>query len=144
MSTIQSISQTSSVGASKAAQQNTSQEAAFSVQSSSSGNGTSDSTEKLHVEEIARPSEKNSMQADTPEQQEANTRDALKRAVEEINKNAANSEAQFAVHEKTNRIMVKIVDKRTKEVIKEFPPEKTLDMIAKAWELAGLTIDERR
>ncbi len=70
--------------------------------------------------------------------------EALKKAVEEVNSKANNSEAQFAVHEGTNRIMVKIVDKKTKEVIKEFPPEKTLDLIAKAWELAGLTVDERR
>lgn len=73
-----------------------------------------------------------------------NVTDVLKKAVADINKNTHNSVAQFAVHEATNRIMIKIVDKDTKEVIKEFPPEKTLDLIAKAWELAGLTVDERR
>ncbi|MCR5785751.1 MAG: flagellar protein FlaG [Eubacterium sp.] len=78
------------------------------------------------------------------ESSENNITEVLKKAVEDINKNAGNSEAQFAVHEETNRIMIKIVDKSTKEVIKEFPPEKTLDLIAKAWELAGLTVDERR
>ena len=31
-----------------------------------------------------------------------------------------------------------------KEVIKEFPPEETLDMIAKVWELAGILVDEKR
>jgi flagellar protein FlaG len=40
--------------------------------------------------------------------------------------------------------MIKIVDKETKEVIKELPPEKTLDMIAKIWEVAGLLVDEKR
>ena len=30
------------------------------------------------------------------------------------------------------------------EVIKEFPPEKTLDMIAKVWEVAGILVDEKR
>ena len=34
--------------------------------------------------------------------------------------------------------------KESKEVIKEFPPEKTLDMIAKVWEMAGLMVDEKR
>ena len=48
------------------------------------------------------------------------------------------------MHEKTNRITIKIVDKETKEIIKEFPPEKTLDMIAKVWEVAGLMVDEKR
>lgn len=70
--------------------------------------------------------------------------DKLKRAVEEINKKAADSEAVFGVHDSTNRVTIKIVDKKTKEVLKEYPPEKTLDMIAKVWELAGLLVDEKR
>lgn len=69
--------------------------------------------------------------------------ESLKRAVEEINKNVVNSEAVFGVHESTNRVTIKIVDKKTKEVLKEYPPEKTLDMIAKVWELAGLLVDEK-
>lgn len=68
----------------------------------------------------------------------------LKKAVEEINKKANNSEAVFGVHEETNRVTIKIIDKESKEVIKEFPPEKTLDMIAKVWEMAGLMVDEKR
>ena len=55
-----------------------------------------------------------------------------------------NSEAVFGFHEETNRVTIKIVDKETKKVIKELPPEKTLDMIAKVWELAGLMVDEKR
>ena len=68
----------------------------------------------------------------------------IKKAVENINKKAVNSEAIFGIHEATNRVMIKIVDKDTKKVIKELPPEKTLDMIAKVWELAGLMVDEKR
>lgn len=70
--------------------------------------------------------------------------EAMKKAVEEINKNAKNSEAIFGIHEATNRVTIKIVDKDSKKVIKEYPPEKTLDMIAKAWEMAGLMVDEKR
>jgi len=55
-----------------------------------------------------------------------------------------NSEVAFGFHEKTNRVTIKIIDKETKEVIKELPPEKTLDLIAKAWELAGIMVDEKR
>lgn len=76
----------------------------------------------------------------TPEQQAAQ----IKKAVEDINKKANNSEAIFGIHEKTNRVTIKLIDKETKEVIKELPPEKTLDMIAKVWEMAGLLVDERR
>ena len=35
-------------------------------------------------------------------------------------------------------------DKDTDEVIKEIPSEKALEMLAKAWELAGIIVDERR
>ncbi len=68
----------------------------------------------------------------------------LKKAVEQLNKSMPHSEAIFGFHEETNRVMIKIVDKDTKEVIKELPPEKTLDMIAKVWELAGILVDEKR
>ena len=70
--------------------------------------------------------------------------EALKKAVEEINKRATNSEAIFGIHDATNRVTIKIVNKDTKEVLREFPPEQTLDMIAKVWELAGLLVDEKR
>lgn len=73
-----------------------------------------------------------------------NGRDALKKAVENINKNLSDSEAIFGFHDSTNRVTIKIVDKNTKELIRELPPEKTLDMIAKVWELAGLLVDEKR
>ena len=72
------------------------------------------------------------------------TNEQIKKAVEQLNKNLPNSEDIFGIHEATNRVTIKIVDKDTQEVIKELPPEKTLDMIAKAWELAGLLVDERR
>ena len=78
------------------------------------------------------------------EQQQQATNDKIKKAVEQLNRNMPHSEAVFGIHEKTNRVTIKIVDKDTKEIIKEFPPEETLDMIAKVWELAGIMIDERR
>lgn len=85
----------------------------------------------------------NSNNRENQENSQANN-DKIKKAVEDLNKNLNDVEAVFGMHEKTNRVTIKIVDKKTKEVIKEVPAEKTLDMIAKAWELAGLLVDERR
>lgn len=68
----------------------------------------------------------------------------IRRAVEQLNKKMSHSSAVFGIHDETNRVTIKIVDKETREVIKELPPEKTLDMIAKVWEMAGILIDERR
>ena len=82
------------------------------------------------------------MEQQAKEQQPSN--EQIKKAVEQMNKSMFNSEAVFGIHEGTNRVTIKIVDKDTKEVIKELPPEKTLDMIAKVWEMAGILVDERR
>ena len=67
----------------------------------------------------------------------------IRKAVDEINKKVHNSEAVFGIHDATNRVNIKIVDKDTKKVLKEYPPEKTLDMIAKVWEMAGLLVDKK-
>lgn len=69
---------------------------------------------------------------------------AIKKAVEDINKKSAATEAIFGYHEGTKRVTIKIVDKETKEVKKEYPAEETLDLIQKAWEMAGLMVDEKR
>jgi len=69
---------------------------------------------------------------------------SLKKAVEEINRKSSNTEAIFGYHEGTNRVIIKIMDKDTKEVKKEYPAEKTLDMIQRVWEMAGLMVDEKR
>lgn len=68
------------------------------------------------------------------------------RAIEKANKVTLthNTRAEFSVHEVTKDIMVKIVDTDSNEVIREFPPKKFLDLIAKLWDLAGIVVDERR
>lgn len=69
----------------------------------------------------------------------------IKKAISDLNKKiTSDSEAVFGIHDKTNRITIKIVEKDSKKVIKEFPPDKTLDMIAKVWEIAGIMVDEKR
>ena len=67
-------------------------------------------------------------------------------ALERVNRSLTGSNRRFdiSIHEKTNEIMVKVIDTQTDKVIREIPPEKILDMVAKLWELAGLFVDERR
>lgn len=96
------------------------------------------------VNVVAEGQSKSNAGSNSNEQQQPSN-EQLKRAVEQLNKNmVAHSEAVFGIHEGTNRVTIKIVDKDTKEVLKELPPEKTLDMIAKVWEMAGILVDERR
>lgn len=87
--------------------------------------------------ESGRPAD----QISTPDQASDSS---LKNAVEQINRNSSDMEAIFGYHEGTHRVTIKIVDKDTKEVKREFPAEKTLDMIQKVWEMAGLMVDEKR
>ena len=97
--------------------------------------------------EVAKASESDTREEKNEQQDRENTKaenDAIKKVVENINKNSTNSEAVFGIHEGTNRVTIKIVDKDTKKVIKELPPEKTLDMIARVWEMAGILVDEKR
>ena len=96
--------------------------------------------------EYSRCKDQNNTSADSnSEQQQQVTKEQIKKAVEKLNKNMmSHSEAVFGIHEATNRITIKIIDKDTKKVIKELQPEKTLDMIAKVWEMAGILVDEKR
>lgn len=94
------------------------------------------------VNVVAEGQSKGDASGNSNEQQATNEK--IRKAVEQLNKNLGNSEAVFGIHEATNRVTIKIVDKETKEIIRELPPEKTLDMIAKVWEMAGILVDERR
>jgi flagellar protein FlaG len=55
-----------------------------------------------------------------------------------------NKRLDFRVDEKTNRIVVKVIDTRTDKVIKEIPPEQLLHLAAKIQEMVGLLVDEER
>ena len=70
----------------------------------------------------------------------------IKSAVDTINKQIAmrHTNCSFKYHDDTNRISITVKNADTDEVIREIPPEKALDMLAKAWELAGLMVDEKR
>lgn len=76
--------------------------------------------------------------------------DKIKAAVDDLNKTVKqaspmhHTQLSFKYHEDTNRISITVTDSDTDEVIREIPLEKTLDMLAKAWEMAGLLVDERR
>ena len=114
------------------------------------------SNSSLAESTVSRPSNGNNMDAielsaasqsakiQTIREEGQASNEQIRQAVEKINRNAHNEEAVFGIHDATNRVTIKIIDKETKEVIKEFPPEKTLDMIAKVWEMAGIMVDERR
>ncbi len=71
------------------------------------------------------------------------TREQLDAAIERANDTLRrdNDSVRFAVHEGSNRIVVRIVDPKSMEIIREFPDTHFLDMMAKLQELSGMQVD---
>ncbi|HEY9765868.1 MAG TPA: flagellar protein FlaG [Chroococcales cyanobacterium] len=71
----------------------------------------------------------------------------LAAAVAQIDKMLASFDdtLRISIHDQTKSVMVRIVNDKTGEVMREFPPEKFLDMVAAFQkQLAGLFVDERK
>lgn len=65
-------------------------------------------------------------------------------AVSSANHRMEKTRCEYSYHKETNRVSIKVFDADTDEVIREIPPEKSLDMLQKMWEMAGILIDEKR
>ncbi len=89
------------------------------------------------------PAEDKGMVAETEKE---NATSKMKDAIDKVNKKIepTKTRCEFSYHEETKRISIKVIDQKTEETIREIPPEETLDMLSKIWELAGLMVDERR
>lgn len=79
------------------------------------------------------------------EKEDRYTKENLNKAIKKLNGflKDDNAYAEYNVHEKFGDIMIKIVDKDTKEVLVEVPPKKILDMIAKLCEISGVVFDKK-
>lgn len=64
------------------------------------------------------------------------------KAVEQINNflTLMNTHLQFKIHDETKQLMVKVVNEEG-EVIREIPPEKIMEMLAKMRESLGMIMD---
>ena len=109
--------------------------------------------EAAPVAEVTMEKQENDYAQDTNEQGRMEVENAkevppekVKKAVSEINQKIkpTHTSCQFSYHEETHRISIKVINDDTDEVIREIPPEKTLDMIAKTLELEGILVDEKR
>ena len=54
-----------------------------------------------------------------------------------------NADLRFELHEGTQRLMVKFIDIKKDQVIKEFPPHELLDMLAAIRDYVGVLLDKR-
>ncbi len=68
----------------------------------------------------------------------------MREIVDSINsKLTTNTEVNLAFHSKSNRLNIKIIDKETKEVVKEWPSEKSLELLAKLIDKEAVVLDKR-
>ncbi len=67
---------------------------------------------------------------------------AIDKAIKAVQ--GAETVLDFSVHKDTKQIMVKVLEKESGKVVREIPPEKMLDFVARLWEMAGILVDERR
>lgn len=65
-------------------------------------------------------------------------------AVSKANHKMEHTRCEYSYHKETNRVSIKVLNADTDEVIREIPPEKSLDMLQKMWEMAGILVDEKR
>lgn len=104
------------------------------------------SVQSVEVSQYHAAPERRTYEGTSKENQESNS-DAMQSFVDAIEKanyiENGNTECQFSIHKGTNQVMIKIVDQTTKEVIKEIPSEKILDMVAKMCDLAGVFVDRK-
>ena len=55
----------------------------------------------------------------------------------------SNTQLKYSIDEETQRISIKVIDQNTDKVIREIPPEETLEAIKKIWEIAGIIVDKK-
>ena len=69
----------------------------------------------------------------------------LKEAVTAVNDflKAENKTSKFVLHDGLDKYYVRLVDRKTNEVIKEIPPESLLNAFYEMKKLAGMIVDEK-
>lgn len=74
----------------------------------------------------------------------APSENTVNETVKRANLKMEHTRCEYSYHKRTNRVSIKVIDRDTDKVIREIPPEQSLDMLEKMWELAGILVDEKR
>lgn len=56
---------------------------------------------------------------------------------------AMNTNIRFKIHEKSNQLMVQVIDQSTNTVLKEFPSQEFLDTVAAIRDYVGILLDKK-
>ena len=77
-----------------------------------------------------------------PDANQVENEDLLKKSIESVKEyvNPYNSNLEFSIDKETNQLIVKVVDKNTKEVIRQMPSEEMINLAKSLDSLKGLLI----
>lgn len=100
-------------------------------------------TDNIGGQSVQTASTATENQEPTEEQLDKKLKDAIGMANNKLKQSQSLTRCEFTYHEDVNRISIKLIDKDTKQVVKEIPPEKRIKMIEKLWEITGLLVDKK-
>jgi len=69
--------------------------------------------------------------------------ESVARVIEDYANDVHNVGLKFQVHEDTGQFVIRVIDVKTNEVVREVPPENLLDLAAKMEEMMGMLYDEK-
>ena len=98
----------------------------------------------LDVPQVQAANEKGNAGQQGGNNQQAASEASINDAVSKANLKMEHTRCEYSYHKETNRVSIKVLNADTDEVIREIPPEKSLDMLQKMWEMAGILVDEKR
>lgn len=64
-------------------------------------------------------------------------------AISSMNAQMSKTKCAYAYDETTKRITIKVYNEDTEELIREIPPERSLEVLQKVWERVGIMVDEK-
>jgi flagellar protein FlaG len=73
------------------------------------------------------------------------TADEVKKVIKQMIDSVLDDQTslQFQINDKTHRIVIQVVNNKTKEVVRQIPPEKVVETMASICKLVGINVDER-
>lgn len=102
-------------------------------------------TESVKVSESGRDTDRKREQGDNSYSRDREpAKSSMDAAMTLLNSQIARTHCAYAYDEVTKRVSIKVFDDETDELIREVPPEKSLEALKKMWEIAGIIIDEKR
>lgn len=66
------------------------------------------------------------------------------RRMERLQNTLKDHNIEISYNDEVNRYAIRIMDSKSKEVVREIPSEKSLEMFARMLEIEGLLVDEKR